>query len=72
MLIFCAELLGDILKEKPVLDLSIDNVIVVDNAPKVKMDRLAKLESVLTKVFSKFGDVLNQYHPTDSNGVTKG
>ena len=29
------ELLGDLLKQKPKVDESVDNIIVVDNAPKV-------------------------------------
>ena len=45
---------------------------MVDNAPKVKPDRLAKLENVLTRVFSKFGNVLNQFHPMDENELSKG
>ena len=66
------DLMPDILKERPQLDLSTDTIIVVDNAPKVKPDRLSKLETVLTRVFSKFGTVLSQFHPTDDDDVTKG
>jgi translation initiation factor 3 subunit B len=66
------DLLPDLLKERPQLDLNTDTIIVVDNAPKVKPDRLAKLENVLTRVFSKFGNVLNQFHPMDENELSKG
>lgn len=75
MLLFngcCVELLADVLKDKPQLDLSTDAIIVVDNVPKVNPDRLPKLENVLNKVFSKFGTIVSHYHPKDENGTTKG
>ena len=68
----CVELLGDVLKNTPRLDLSTDAIIVVDNVPKVNPDRLPKLENVLNKVFSKFGTILSHFHPKDENGTTKG
>lgn len=68
----CAELLADVLTDKPQLDLSTDAIIVVDNVPKVNPDRLPKLENVLNKVFSKFGTIVSHYHPKDENGTTKG
>ena len=66
------ELLGDLLKEKPIEETGVDNIIVVDNAPKVGQDRMGKLENVLTKVFSRFGEIVTQYYPADENGIFKG
>ena len=66
------ELLADILKEEPVEDTNLDNIIVVDNAPKVGPDRLERLKSVLKKIFGKFGKIVNEYYPLDDSGVFKG
>ena len=66
------EIFGDLLKEKPIEETGVDNIIVVDNAPKVGQDRMGKLENVLTKVFSRFGEIVTQYYPADENGIFKG
>ena len=72
-LIVCfLELLGDLLKDKPVEETGYDNIIVVDNAPKVGPDRMTKLQSVLTKVFGRFGKIVSQDYPIDDNGTFKG
>ena len=67
-----SDLLGDILKNKPVEDTSLDNVIVVDNAPKVGPDRMERLKSVLKKVFGRFGTIVTEYYPTNEEGLFKG
>ncbi len=66
------DLLADILKDKPVEDGSLNNIIIVDNAPKVGPDRLERLKSVLKKIFSKFGAIVTEYYPLDENNVFKG
>jgi len=66
------DLLGDLLKEKPVEETGYDNIIVVDNAPKVGPDRMAKLQSVLTKVFGRFGKIVSQDYPIEEDGLCKG
>lgn len=66
-----AELLGDVLKEKPLEADGIDSVIVVDNVPQVGPDRLEKLKNVIHKIFSKFGRITNEFYP-DADGKTKG
>ena len=66
------ELLGDILKDTPVQDTSLSNIIVVDNAPKVGPDRLERLKSVLNKIFTKFGTIVTEYYPIDDKGIFKG
>jgi len=60
------------LKNKPLMESGYDNIIVVDNAPKVGPDRMVKLQSVLTKVFKRFGEIISQDYPIDENGVFKG
>lgn len=68
-----AELLGDILKQKPSETDGVESVIVVDNVPRVEPDKLEKLQSVINKVLGKFGTIVNQYYPmNESDGKTKG
>lgn len=67
-----AELLGDILKQKPSETDGVESVIVVDGVPQVEPERLEKLQSVISKVLGKFGTIVNQYYPKNENGYTKG
>lgn len=66
-----AELLGDVLKDRPQEADGIDSVIVVDNVPQVGPDRLEKLKNVIHKIFSKFGKITNDFYP-EEDGRTKG
>ncbi|XP_065659652.1 eukaryotic translation initiation factor 3 subunit B isoform X2 [Hydra vulgaris] len=65
------ELVGDILEQRPKESDSLDTVIIVDNVPIVGPDRLEKLKSMIHKVFSSFGTIVNDYYP-EENGKTKG
>ncbi|KAI0236576.1 Eukaryotic translation initiation factor 3 subunit B [Lamellibrachia satsuma] len=65
------ELLGDLLRNKPKETDGIDNVIVVDNVPQVGPERLEKLQNVIRKIFSKFGEIKTEFYP-DADGKTKG
>ena len=65
------DLLGDLLRKRPTESDSIDSVIVVDNIPKVGVERLEKLQNVLRKMFSKFGSIQTEHIPMD-DGKTKG
>lgn len=65
-------MLEDKLRLKPKESDDLRNVIVVDRIPQVGPDRLEKLKTVLTKLFGKFGKVLNVHYPLDDNNVTKG
>jgi translation initiation factor 3 subunit B len=67
-----AELLGDLLKQKPRETDGVESVIVVDGVPQVGPERLEKLTTVINKIFSKFGTIVNEYYPTNENGHTKG
>ena len=69
---YITELLSDLLKDKPVEETGYQNIIVVDNAPKVGPDRMAKLQGVLTKVFGRFGTIVSQDYPVDKEGIFKG
>lgn len=45
---------------------------MVDGVPQVGPDRLEKLKSVISKIFGKFGNIVNEYYPTNEKGETKG
>ena len=60
------------MKDKPLEETGHDNIIVVDNAPKVGPDRMTKLQSILNKVFGRFGNIVSQDYPVDENSTFKG
>lgn len=66
------ELLDDILRQKPKETDGVESVIVVDGVPQVGPERLEKLQSVINKIFGKFGAIVNDYYPKNENGQTKG
>lgn len=66
------ELLGDIVRQKPKETDGVESVIVVDGVPQVGPERLEKLQSVINKIFGKFGTIVNEYYPKHENGQTKG
>ncbi|KAK4874864.1 hypothetical protein RN001_014224 [Aquatica leii] len=66
------ELLGDVLRQKPKETDGVESVIVVDGVPQVGQDRLEKLQSVINKIFSKFGNIVNTHYPMNEKGQTKG
>jgi translation initiation factor 3 subunit B len=49
-----------------------ENVVVVDEIPKVEPARQEKLENVIKKLFSICGEIVNVFYPKDENGYTKG
>lgn len=65
-------MLADLLEQKPKESDGYENVIVVDGCPQVGPERLEKLQSVINKIFSKFGKIVNEYYPTTETGVTTG
>uniref|UniRef100_U5EXZ0 Eukaryotic translation initiation factor 3 subunit B n=1 Tax=Corethrella appendiculata TaxID=1370023 RepID=U5EXZ0_9DIPT len=66
------ELVGDLLKQKPCETDGVENVIIVDNIPKVGPSRQEKLKIVIEKLFSSVGPIVNVYYPKDEEGNTKG
>lgn len=69
---FCPELVGDILCEKPEAIDGVDSIIVVDGVPQVGPERLEKLQSVIAKIYSKFGNIINEHYPMNEKDITKG
>lgn len=64
--------MADILAQKPTMDNLFDGVIIVDGVPKVEPKRLEKLQSVIEKIFGKFGQIVHKAYPQDEDGTTKG
>lgn len=67
-----ADLLGDMLAQRPSEADGVESVVVVDNIPKVEPVRLNKLKSVIDKHFSHCGTIVNVVYPVDEEGKTKG
>lgn len=67
-----AELLEDLLPQKPSETDGVESVIVIDGVPKVEPKRLEKLQSVIEKIYGKFGTIVNKSYPQDESGMTKG
>ncbi len=65
-------MLGDLLKDKPMIETGFESVIVVDNAPKVGPERIERLKTVLNKVFGRFGTIVYQHYPVDEKNMFKG
>lgn len=65
-------MLGDILAQKPSETDGVESIIIVDGAPQVEPQRLEKLNTVINKVFGKFGNVVNIFYPKHEDGTTKG
>lgn len=67
------DLLDDILREKPLENTQFDNIIVVDNAPKVGPEKLIKFKSLVQKkIFGKFGKIITEYYPIGDDEQFKG
>jgi translation initiation factor 3 subunit B len=64
--------LGDLLSECPEEVDDFDSVIVVDGIPQVGPERFEKLQSVISKIYNKFGTVINEFYPKTETGQTKG
>eukprot|EP00094_Tigriopus_californicus_P003747 TCALIF_03606-PA protein Name:"Similar to Eif3b Eukaryotic translation initiation factor 3 subunit B (Mus musculus)" AED:0.03 eAED:0.03 QI:134/0.75/0.8/1/1/1/5/29/718 len=67
-----AALMGDILARRPKESDGVDSVVVVDGTPVVGPDRLDKLKKIVSKVFGQVGDIVNEHHPVEANGTSKG
>lgn len=62
----------DLLRNKPTEHSGLQNVIIVDRIPQVGPERAEKLKTVLAKLFSKCGRIMNEYYAVDENNQTKG
>ena len=65
-------LIGDMLGKRPSPDQTTENVIIVDNIPVADSSKMAKLKSVLQKIFGKCGKVEDLCIPMNENQKTKG
>ncbi|KAG8039174.1 hypothetical protein G9C98_003481 [Cotesia typhae] len=66
------DLLSDVLALKPSETDGVESVIVVDGTPQVEPERLEKFNTLINKVFGKFGTIVNRFYPKNDNGITKG
>ncbi|CAF1610975.1 unnamed protein product, partial [Didymodactylos carnosus] len=66
------KLCPDLFLEKPQKHESLNNIIIIDNLPRVDTAKLEKLKVVVAKVYNKFGPIKNEYYPIDEEGKTKG
>ncbi|XP_043279414.1 eukaryotic translation initiation factor 3 subunit B-like [Venturia canescens] len=67
-----SELLADLLPDKPSETDGVESVIVIDGAPVVEPERLERLQTVINKVFGKYGTIVNEHYPKQEDGMTKG
>lgn len=60
------------LVQRPCETDGVETVVVVDNIPKVEPPRMEKLKSVIHKIFSSHGEIVNVVHPLNDENITKG
>eukprot|EP01136_Pigoraptor_vietnamica_P027141 Opistho-1_new@83101 len=67
-------LIRDLKAGEPKFEDGVECIVVVDNVPKVTPDKEAKLISVLSKIFSQFGELREEgiHLPRDESGMGKG
>lgn len=59
--------------EPPVtMETGFAKIIVVDHVPVIPESKYAKLKTVLNKIFSALGTVVQLYFPQEADGTTKG
>jgi translation initiation factor 3 subunit B len=68
-----AELVPDVLEQRPTENDTTDNIIIIDGVPIVGQDRVDKLRTfLLKKILDKLGKLVEHYIPTDEDGQTCG
>lgn len=60
------------MKTRPQETDGVESVIVVDGIPIVSTERFEKLRNVVSKLFSKVGEIVNECYPKTPEGNTKG
>ena len=62
------------MSKEPRLEISTEKIIVIDNIPKVGVDKKDKLKKVLSNILCNpnIGKVTNEYYPEDESGTLKG
>ena len=66
------ELLPELMSKEPRLEISTGKVIVVDNIPKVGVDKKEKLKTILNKLLINYGKITHEEYPEGENAVLKG
>lgn len=68
------ELLPELMSKEPRLEISTGKVIVVDNIPKVGVDKKEKLKTILNKLLltNNSGKIIHETYPEGENGVLLG
>jgi len=67
-----AELMPDVLKQKPKESDGVDSVIVVDGIPVVDAAKQEKLKAVIRKIYQKYGKIVTEHYPMADSTQTKG
>ncbi len=70
--LFIPELLPELMAKEPRLEISTGKVIVVDNIPKVGIDKKEKLKTILNKLLVNYGKITHESYPETESGVLKG
>ena len=61
------------MSKEPRLEISTEKIIVIDNIPKVGVDKKDKLKKVLQNILgNNIGKVTYEHYPEDENGVLTG
>lgn len=58
--------------QEPRLDEAHDRIICIDQIPKVGTDKKDKLKSILQKLLTSYGRIVNEHYPEGDDGVLKG
>jgi translation initiation factor 3 subunit B len=66
------DLLPDLMIQEPILDTSINKMIVIDNIPKVGTEKKDKLKKVIQNHVSNYGKVVSEFYPEADNGTLLG
>ena len=67
-----AELMPDLIRQRPKESDGVDSVIIVDGIPVVGAERLEKLKGVIRKIYQKYGKITTEHYPLSEKGETKG
>ena len=60
------------MSKEPRLEISTEKIIVIDNIPKVGVDKKDKLKRILQNLLNNYGKIVNEYYPEDEGGILLG
>ena len=64
------DLLPELMSIEPRLEISHEKIIVIDNIPKVGVDKKDKLKKILQNLLNTYGKITNEYYPEGKNDDT--